>query len=1029
MALSAGTIMATLALSTSPFKASLQSAQNDLKTFANGSESTGKRITALGSAANTVGASLAKHVTLPIVGVGAAAIKMSSDFDAQMSRVQSVAGASGSQMETLRKQAIDLGASTSFSASEAAEGMENLASAGFSVNEITSAMPGMMNLAAASGEDLATSSDIAATTLRGFGLAASQAGHVADVLAKNANATNASVASTGEAMKYVAPIAHTAGMSMEEVTAAIGEMANQGIQGSQAGTTLRSALNSLSNPSKQAAGLMKQIGFSAFDTNGKMLPLNEIIGKLQSSTKGMTQQQKALTLSTIFGSDALSGMQVLIGDGQDKLKGLTKELKNSDGAAKAAAKTNQDNLKGSIEGLKGSLESAATAIGKTMTPAIRSITDHLGNLVKAFNRMSPASQTFIVAVGGVVAAIGPALLIFAKTVKAMQSIHQAFTIVKDVKAVSTAISGIGKAFNVLTLGANPVMIAIYGIAIAALIIYKNWDKLAPYFKKVWAVVTGIFTSAKNTIMSAWSGITGFFSGIWNGIKSGVHVAIAGISTGWTAAVTGIKTAFSAIGNFFAGVWNGIKAVSLAIWNAMKVAGLAVWNGLVGGIKSIWNGLVAFFKAFPGVMANIGKSIFNFFKNGAISLLTNAVAGIKALWNGVVNFFRSMPTVFANTGRNIFSFFKNGAISLLTGAVAGIKKMWNGLVNWFKNFPKNFVNIGKDIMQGLWNGLKAIGGKVVAFAKKLAKDLLTGMKKVFGIASPSKQTYAMGGYLIKGLENALLSGAGHIKAVVQKVFGGAINFAHGIVGSAKVGAWLTTALAQSGKPLAWLPALQTLVQKESGGNPLSVNSQAVGGEHATGLMQMLGSTFNSYAASGHGNIMNPIDNIMSALNYIKARYGSPYNIPHLFSGNYVGYATGTNNATPGAHAVGEKGLEVVLGNALKWFRGGETVLSNMQTNNLVTNMTSVLNTLQGLVTGVQAGVSGISNVFENANNVIGDNNLNLVKKAQDSLNTTGGTPAKVELHLDGKYAFTDRESIDYLSTEISRKINGNVRRRK
>ena len=155
----------------------------------------------------------------------------------------------------------------------------------------------------------------------------------------------------------------------------------------------------------------------------------------------------------------------------------------------------------------------------------------------------------------------------------------------------------------------------------------------------------------------------------------------------------------------------------------------------------------------------------------------------------------------------------------------------------------------------------------------------------------------------------------------------------------------------------------------------------------------------------------------------------FTVVHLFSGNYVGYATGTNNATPGAHAVGEKGLEVVLGNALKWFRGGETVLSNMQTNNLVTNMTSVLNTLQGLVTGVQAGVSGISNVFENANNVIGDNNLNLVKKAQDSLNTTGGTPAKVELHLDGKYAFTDRESIDYLSTEISRKINGNVRRRK
>ena len=989
MALSAGTIMATLALNTNPFKASMDSARQDLKTFANSSNDTGKRITALGSAANTVGTSLTKHVTLPIVGVGTAAIKMSSDFDAQMSRVQSVAGASGSQMETLRKQAIDLGASTSFSASEAAEGMENLASAGFSVNEITSAMPGMMNLAAASGEDLATSSDIAATTLRGFGLAASQAGHVADVLAQSANATNASVASTGEAMKFVAPVAHTMGQSMEEVTAAIGEMANQGIQGSQAGTTLRSAMVSLASPTKQASALMKQIGFNAFDTTGKMLPLNEVIGKLQNSTKNMTQQQKANTLSTIFGTQALSGMQVLLNEGQGNLQKLTKSLKESDGAAAKAAKTNQDNLKGSIEGLKGSLESAAFAIGKTMTPAIRSITDHLGNLVKAFNRMSPASQTFIVAVGGVVAAIGPALLIFTKTVEVMQSIHQAFTIVKDVKAVSTAISGIGKAFNVLTLGANQVMIAIYGIAIVALIIYKNWDKLAQYFKKAWAVVTGIFISAKNTIMGAWSGITGFFSGIWN----------------------------------------GLKAIALAIWTEIKIGVSAIVNGTVADIRAIWTTLVNWFKSLGATLYAVGVAIFNFFKRGVVNVLTTTVAVAKTIFNGLVNFFKNLPSTMYSIAVNIFNFFKRGVTNVLTTTVSGSKTLFTGLVNWFKKLPSTFVNIGKDIMQGLWNGLKAIGGKVVAYAKKLAEDLLTGMKRVFGIASPSKQTYAMGVYLMKGLENALLSGAGHIKAVVQKVFGGAINFAHGIVGSAKVGAWLTTALVQSGKPLAWLPALQTLVQKESGGNPLAVNSQAVGGEHATGLMQMLGSTFNSYAASGHGNIMNPIDNIMSALNYIKARYGSPYNIPHLFSGNYVGYATGTGNAMKGLHPVAEKGLEIIAGSGLKAFNGGESVLNNKQSTDMLTNITNITTGLQTMVANVQTSLTAINSLFSTlANiNVQGSTRLQNPGELNSSTNNTGSLT--VEVNLNGNYAFTDRAAIDYLATAVSRQVAGNVRRRK
>jgi phage-related minor tail protein len=219
-------------------------------------------------------------VTLAIAGVGAAAVKTGDDFEEQMSRVSAISGATGDDLKALNNQALQLGQDTAFSASEVAEGMENLASAGFSTKEIMSAMPGMLNLAASSGEDLASSADIAASTLRGFNLAADQSGHVADVLAKNAADTNAAVADTGEAMKYIAPVAQNAGWSLEQVTAAIGEMANAGIKGEQAGTTLRGALTSLMNPSKEQADAMKAIAFQRMMRKEKMKPLSQIIGEL-----------------------------------------------------------------------------------------------------------------------------------------------------------------------------------------------------------------------------------------------------------------------------------------------------------------------------------------------------------------------------------------------------------------------------------------------------------------------------------------------------------------------------------------------------------------------------------------------------------------------------------------------------------------------------------------------------------------------------------------------------------------------------
>lgn len=328
-------------------------------------------------------------VSTGLAGVSGYAIKVGADFEAQMSRVQAISGATGKEFEQLKNQAIELGADTAFSASEAAQGMENLASAGFTTNEIMSAMPGMLDLAAASGEDLANSADIAASTLRGFGLEASEAGHVADVLAENANRTNSSVAETGEAMKYIAPLARAAGISMEETAAAIGIMADSGIQGSQAGTTLRGALSRLSKPTNVMQQAMDELGVSFYDSEGKMLSLTDQVGMLQSAMEGMTDEQKNNYLVTLYGQEALSGMLALINEGPESLSSLTSAYESCDGAAQAAATTMQDNLKGSIEGLAGSAETLAILfydkVSGGMKDAVQVVDESVDNITNALN--------------------------------------------------------------------------------------------------------------------------------------------------------------------------------------------------------------------------------------------------------------------------------------------------------------------------------------------------------------------------------------------------------------------------------------------------------------------------------------------------------------------------------------------------------------------------------------------------------------------------------------------------------------------
>ncbi|MFA4885453.1 MAG: phage tail tape measure protein [Desulfotomaculaceae bacterium] len=394
---SLGEVVVKVTANINEFKANLQEAQTKLDGFGTKIKTTSENFATVGKVAGIAGAAVA-------AGLGFA-VKTTADFDSQMSKVKALSGATEEQFKSLRDTAIDLGAKSVYSASEAAEGMSILAAAGLNSEQVIAAMPGLLDAAAASGEDFANVSDIMVSAMSGFGMEAKDMGHIADVLASAANASSISISDIGYSLKYVAPVAKTAGLSIEEVSSALAILGNAGIKAETAGTSLRMSLTQLAAPPKEAAEMIEKLGIKVTDTEGKLLPLKDLIGQLNEKFGGLTQAQKMEAASTIFGTNAMSAMLTLIDAGPDKLDELTQSFKNADGAANQMAETMTDNLSGSIEQLKGAAESALISIGSTLSPAIRKVAEGIQAMVNSFNSLPDPVKNSIVTIVAVAAGI------------------------------------------------------------------------------------------------------------------------------------------------------------------------------------------------------------------------------------------------------------------------------------------------------------------------------------------------------------------------------------------------------------------------------------------------------------------------------------------------------------------------------------------------------------------------------------------------------------------------------------------------
>lgn len=658
------------------------------------------------------------QVTATVTALGTVSVKTAADFESSMSKVAAVSGATGSDLEALSKKAREMGSKTKFSASEAAEAMNYMAMAGWKTEDMLSGIEGVMNLAAASGEDLATTSDIVTDALTAFGLSAQDSGHFADVLAAASSNANTNVSMMGETFKYAAPIAGALGFSVEDTAEAIGLMANAGIKGSQAGTSLRTIMTNLSGDVKICGQNIGEVTIATTNADGSMRDLSAILADCRTAFSGLSESEKAAAAESLVGKNAMSGFLALMNAGEGDIAKLSGAIDNCNGAAQSMADTMNDNLEGQLTILKSQLQELAISFGEILLPAVKSIVSFLQGFINVLNSMPDGMKQTIVTIALVAAALGPVLIIIGKVISAVGTI---MTIVPKVAGVIKTVQRAFAALNA-TMLANPIVLIIAAIAalVAAFIYLWNtneefrqfwidlWEDIKEIAIAVWEALKAFFSAAweviKATAETIWNAIAGFFTGLWEGIKNTFTTVVNAISTFlttmWNAIKSVAETVWNAISTFFTTIWTAIKTVVTTVVTAISTFLTTAWNTIKTTITTVLNAI---------------KSVFETIWNAIKTAITTVVNGIKntitTVWNNIKSTVSNVMTALKNAVSTAFSTMWNGIKSTVSGIYNTIKSGFDNAVNFIKNLASSAFNWGADIINGIVNGIKSCIGKV------------------------------------------------------------------------------------------------------------------------------------------------------------------------------------------------------------------------------------------------------------------------------------------------------------------------------
>ncbi|MFB9997974.1 phage tail tape measure protein [Providencia rustigianii] len=563
------------------------------------------------------------------VGIGYAAKKVlvpGYDFEIGMSKVQALTrlDKNSDDYKMLREQARDLGATTAFTANEVAQGQAFYAMAGFKPEQIKNAMKGTLSMSLAGDIDLATTADIGSNILTGFKLNSDEMNRVSDTLVGVFTRANVNLAMLGDTMKYVAPPAAGLGVDLETAAAAAGKLGDAGIQSSMAGTSLKSIFGRLAAPTSEVSKALKEINLKTTDSKGNFREFTEILVELDKKTKGMGNAKRAGLFKKLAGEEAFSALMVLTDQASTgSLQQLIAELKAAKGEAEKVANVMTDNLDGDMKNLTSAYEDVGIQIFGGADSPLRDIAKSVTGIISSFGEWAKKNPEIVktltmitlglgvvLAVGGgislmIAAMIGPlAMAKLSLSVLGIKGSGFLSLLIKPIKLIGSAFMMLGRA-----LLANPIILIITAIAGAAYLIYKHWDKIGPYVKGVWNLVTGIFKDAFDVIQSfimkwtiepiikvwdgivryskaLWDGVTQIFNQFWEGIKSYVM--------NWT--LVGLVYQH----------WDKIISVTSRMWELIKKT-----------ISDKWNEIVADVTALPERFKQIGGEIIDSLKNGIL----------------------------------------------------------------------------------------------------------------------------------------------------------------------------------------------------------------------------------------------------------------------------------------------------------------------------------------------------------------------------------------------------------------------------
>lgn len=701
------------------------------------------RLITTGNTMSKVGGSLTKNVTVPLVAVGAAAVKTVAKFDDSMSRVKAVSGATGGEMVKLRDQAKDMGATTRFSASEAADAMGFLALAGWDTNQILAATPAMLDLASAGSLQLATAADIVTDTMSAFNMQASEAGKASDIFAQAQAKSNTSVEQLGEAFKYSSANAHAAGMNLAQTAAVMGTLANSGIKGSMAGTTFNAMLTDLRKGAEDGKVAIGDMSVALYNSNGTMRDLGSIMGDVEKATAGMTTAERDAALGGVFHERSIRGVNIMLETGSKKYKELEKKMYESEGAAEKMATTMEDNVGGAFRELKSKTEGLLISLGEqlapvvtdTLIPALEKVGEVVGKLVGWYAQLSPPLQGVVAGFIAFAVAIGPILMVLGNLISSVGVIVAIFPTL--VMAFSSA--AVSAWIFTTALLANPITWIVLGVIalIAAIVLLvKNWDTVSAFLLGVWETI-------KSAAISVWGAIVSFFQSIpekignivdsianfFKSLPGKIWTFLLGVITKvteWKAQLS--AKAKEAANKFIEGIkslpsdllyWFGFaigKAVKAVIDFGVKLGTLAIKVG-----KALVDGIVFLVTELPGKMWNLFVKVVN----KVLVWRANMIAKAKELGStflaAVVSFFQQLPGRLWNFFTSAISKAISWGSQMRTKAIETGRNFINGVVDFFKNLPSK-----------AWNFLLQTVNKVVSWrAKMIEKAKDAGSKLVSG----------------------------------------------------------------------------------------------------------------------------------------------------------------------------------------------------------------------------------------------------------------------------------------------------------